>query len=410
MNKFRRLIVVIIIFEILTIGIFNYFLLYKDGGLKDRIYKVEAHRIYNEIKNKDEYAKNPEKIDLSKYDAIIKVSKFANDSTDNDYIVKEYNGVYYQIEYRSDISNKEVILINGILIVVALFITGILIYIYLKVIKPFYNMSNMTYELAKGNLTNPIKEEKSKFFGKFLWGMDMLREKLESNKQEELRYQKEKKTLLLSLSHDIKTPLSAIDLYTKALKENLYDTEEKRVEALDGISGNVTTIKNYVNEIHKISREEFLNLEVKDQEVYLKDVIEDISKYYKEKLGLLHTSFIIDEYNNILLKGDRDRIVEVIQNIIENAIKYGDGKEVGISFSEEEDYKLISIRNSGNTLDESLIPNIFDSFYRGDNTDNIQGNGLGLYICKNLMKNMGGDIYAEVANENFIVTIVVKIA
>ena len=221
---------------------------------------------------------------------------------------------------------------------------------------------------------------------------------------------KEKKTLLLSLSHDIKTPLSAIDLYTKALKENLYDTEEKRVEALDGISGNVTTIKNYVNEIHKISREEFLNLEVKDQEVYLKDVIEDISKYYKEKLGLLHTSFIIDEYNNILLKGDRDRIVEVIQNIIENAIKYGDGKEVGISFSEEEDYKLISIRNSGNTLDESLIPNIFDSFYRGDNTDNIQGNGLGLYICKNLMKNMGGDIYAEVANENFIVTIVVKIA
>lgn len=410
MNKFRKLIVVIIIFEILTIGIFNYFLLYKDGGSKDRLYKVEAHRIYNEIKNKDEYAKNPEKIDLSKYDAIIKVSKFANDSTDNDYIVKEYNGVYYQIEYRSDISNKEVILINGILIVVALFITGILIYIYLKVIKPFYNMSNMTYELAKGNLTNPIKEEKSKFFGKFLWGMDMLREKLESNKQEELRYQKEKKTLLLSLSHDIKTPLSAIDLYTKALKENLYDTEEKRVEALDGISGNVTTIKNYVNEIHKISREEFLNLEVKDQEVYLKDVIEDISKYYKEKLGLLHTSFIIDEYNNILLKGDRDRIVEVIQNIIENAIKYGDGKEVGISFSEEEDYKLISIRNSGNTLDESLIPNIFDSFYRGDNTDNIQGNGLGLYICKNLMKNMGGDIYAEVANENFIVTIVVKIA
>lgn len=410
MNKFRRLIVVIIIFEILTIGIFNYFLLYKDGGSKDRLYKVEAHRIYNEIKNKDEYAKNPEKIDLSKYDAIIKVSKFANDSTDNDYIVKEYNGVYYQIEYRSDISNKEVILINGILIVVALFITGILIYIYLKVIKPFYNMSNMTYELAKGNLTNPIKEEKSKFFGKFLWGMDMLREKLESNKQEELRYQKEKKTLLLSLSHDIKTPLSAIDLYTKALKENLYDTEEKRVEALDGISCNVTTIKNYVNEIHKISREEFLNLEVKDQEVYLKDVIEDISKYYKEKLGLLHTNFIIDEYNNILLKGDRDRIVEVIQNIIENAIKYGDGKEVGISFSEEEDYKLISIRNSGNTLDESLIPNIFDSFYRGDNTDNIQGNGLGLYICKNLMKNMGGDIYAEVANENFIVTIVVKIA
>ena len=120
-------------------------------------------------------------------------------------------------------------------------------------------MSNMTYELAKGNLTTPLKAEKSKFFGKFMWGMDMLRENLESNKQKELKLQKEKKTLLLSLSHDIKTPLSAIDLYTKALKENLYDTEEKRVEALEGISANVTSIKNYVNEINKISREKLLN-------------------------------------------------------------------------------------------------------------------------------------------------------
>ena len=409
MNKFKRLIIVIVLFELITIALFNFFLFKKDGS-KDRFYKLEAQRVYNEIKVNKEYANDPEKIDLSKYETIIKVRIFANNSTNNDYIVKEYEGVYYQIEYKQDISNKEIVIINAVLFAVAIFITGILLYIYFKVIKPFYIMSNMSYELAKGNLTNPIKEEKSKFFGKFLWGMDMLREKLEANKQEELRYQKEKKTLLLSLSHDIKTPLSAIDLYTKALKDNLYDTEEKRNEALDGILGNVTTIKNYVNEVHKISREEFLNLEVKNQEVYLKDVIEDTTKYYKEKLRMLHTNFVVDDYSNILLRGDRDRIVEVIQNIIENAIKYGDGKEVGISFSEEEDYKLISIRNSGNTLDESLIPNIFDSFYRGDNTDNIQGNGLGLYICKNLMKNMGGDIYAEVANGNFIVTIVAKIA
>lgn len=396
------------LFEIITIGIFNYFLLYKDGKTSDRFYNVEAQRIYNEIKKNSEYADHPEKIDLSKYETIVRVKVFANNSTNNDYIVKEYNGIYYQIEYKNNISNSKVFLINGILIIVAIFITGILVYIYRKVIKPFYNMSNMTYELAKGNLSNPIKEEKSKFFGKFLWGMDMLREKLESNKQEELRYQKEKKTLLLSLSHDIKTPLSAIDLYTKALKENLYDTEEKRKEALDGISSNVTSIKNYVNEINKISREDFLNLEVKNQEVYLKDIISDIIKYYKEKLGMLHTQFVVEDFSNVLLKADGDRLIEVIQNIIENAIKYGDGKEVGISFSEEEDYKLISIRNSGNTLDENLIPNIFDSFYRGDNTDNIQGNGLGLYICKNLMKNMGGDIYAEVLDDDFIVTVVVK--
>ena len=58
----------------------------------------------------------------------------------------------------------------------------VLMYVYRKVLKPFQNMSNLSYELAKGNLSMPVKEEKSKFLGRFLWGMNMLREKLEENK------------------------------------------------------------------------------------------------------------------------------------------------------------------------------------------------------------------------------------
>ena len=79
-------------------------------------------------------------------------------------------------------------------------------------------MSEVSIELAKGNLSAHVKEDKNKFFGKFLWGIDMLRENLENNKEKELQLQKEKKTLILSISHDIKTPLSAIKLYAKALK------------------------------------------------------------------------------------------------------------------------------------------------------------------------------------------------
>lgn len=88
-------------------------------------------------------------------------------------------------------------------------------------------MMSLTEELAKGNLSVPIKAEKSKFFGRFLWGMDMLRDNLESSREKELELQKEKKTIILSLAHDLKTPLSAIRLYNKALSENLYDTPEK---------------------------------------------------------------------------------------------------------------------------------------------------------------------------------------
>ncbi|SKA63384.1 Signal transduction histidine kinase [Eubacterium uniforme] len=408
MNKFRRLIFVVIIFEILMIVSFNYYLFSKNNNNTDKEYKVQAERVFNEIKTNPDYADNPESINLSRYDQIVKVSIYSEEACNNDYVVKKFNDKYYRIEYKQPNGLNGVWYINIFIIIMGLSVIGILIYIYMKIIKPFYNMSNMTYELAKGNLTTPLKAEKSKFFGKFMWGMDMLRENLESNKQKELKLQKEKKTLLLSLSHDIKTPLSAIDLYTKALKENLYDTEEKKEEALEGILANVTSIKNYVNEINKISREDFLNLEVVKQEFYLQDVINDIEKYYKEKLSLLHTVFNIEEFNNVLLRGDSNRLIEVMQNLIENAIKYGDGKTITIAFADEEDCKLISVRNSGNTLDRDQLPNIFDSFYRGSNTDNIKGNGLGLYICKNLMKNMGGDIFVEIEENDYIATVVVR--
>ena len=104
-----------------------------------------------------------------------------------------------------------------------------------------------TGELAKGNLSVPIKAEKSKFSGRFLWGMDMLRETLEGNKEKELALQKEKKTLILSLTHDIRTPLSAIRLYAKALAEEIYTTGERRTEACRGIEKNVKEIEEYVN-------------------------------------------------------------------------------------------------------------------------------------------------------------------
>ena len=149
----------------------------------------------------------------------------------------------------------------------------------------------MTEELAKGNLSIPIKAEKSKYFGRFLWSMDMLRDTLESNREKELELQKEKKTLILSLTHDIKTPLSAIHLYTKALAAGLYSTEERRLEVYRGIEKNVKDMEDYVNEITSASREDFLHLTVNQTEVYLADVMEEVRKLYDDKLGRLHTLF-----------------------------------------------------------------------------------------------------------------------
>ena len=140
-----------------------------------------------------------------------------------------YKIIYTQTDYGTWIFMDIVL---GIMFLLSVFFVC---YVGEKVIRPFQNMQNLTEELAKGNLSTPIKAEKSRFFGRFLWGMDMLRDTLESNRKKELELQKEKKTLVLSLTHDINTPLSAIRLYTRALAEGLYTEEDKRMEAYRGI-------------------------------------------------------------------------------------------------------------------------------------------------------------------------------
>lgn len=408
MNRFKKAATLIVIAEVLIIIALNVFYL-TNIRVTGRYYRVEAERIVRVLEVDETFRKNPDSIDLEKYKTIIRVSVYdPSELCNNDYVVEEVEGTLYRIEYRVLEDRSTFILMNVGMASALLLTVGVLLYIGYKVIKPFDKMSSLTEQLAKGNLSTPIKEEKSRFFGKFLWGMDMLRENLEDSKMKNLEYQKEKKTMLLSLSHDIKTPLSAIQLYSKALSEGLYDTEEKKQEALAGIQSKTDEIRGYVDEIYKLSREDFMELEVKPGEVYMKDVMDGVVAYYKDKLSVLHTEFEVEEFDNALLSADKDRLIESLQNLMENAIKYGDGRKISISFSEEEDCKLITVSNTGCTLEDSEINNIFDSFYRGSNTTNIQGNGLGLYIVKQLMTKMDGDVFASKEGENFNVTLVVR--
>lgn len=291
-----------------------------------------------------------------------------------------------------------------------LLLIGILAYVRNKILSPFAKLTNVPYELAKGNLTVPVKESRNHFFGRFVWGIDLLRENMEEQKQRELILQKENKTLLLSLSHDIKTPLSAIKLYADALRKNLYSDYGKQVEIAGKINRKVDEIEEYVSRIIAASREDFLSLEVENSEFYLLDLMENIRNYYVEKLAGQKTGFHIAEYGDCLLAGDLDRSVEVLQNIMENAIKYGDGNVIQIDFSEEENCKLITVKSSGCTLGDTELPHIFDSFWRGANARNIQGSGLGLYICRQLMRKMNGEIFAQVEDGSLLVTVVFGLA
>ena len=396
MKAFNKIFVAVIAMIILIFAVFNLLFASSDNTDSGRPYRVEINRLVFEIEQS-----GFDSVDMSGCEYVTHIEKYRDKfyDSDSDYTIREINGVLYRFDYTTDMESDKssvMLMVNIILGILSAMIIGVLIFIRIKILLPFENLTNVPYELSKGNLTCPIKEDKSRFFGRFIWGVDLLRENMEQQKQRELDLQRDKKMLLLSLSHDIKTPLSAIKLYSKALSKGLYDGREKQIEIAESINTTADEIESYVLQIITASREDFLSLEVEMGEFYLSELISKIKLYYTEKLRLIRTDFFVGSYMDRLLKGDLDRSVEVLQNVMENAIKYGDGKSIDIQISEEDGCLLITVRNSGCTLSENELPHIFESFWRGENAENEKGSGLGLYINRQLMHKMNGEIFAEI--------------
>ena len=404
MKAFNRILSVVAVAVILLFAVVN-LILATDKTNDGRLYRVEISRLVREIEANGS-------ANISECEYVTNIERYGEKfyTSDSDYIIYEINGELYRFDYNSDgYTNKTYLMggINAVLGVIAILFTAVLLYIKYAILAPFERLSSLPYELSKGNLTTPIKESKNRFFGKFLWGIDILRENIEQQKQRELEMQKEKKTLLLSLSHDIKTPLSAIKLYSAALSKNLYPDAETQHKIAENINEKADEIERYVSQIITASREDFLSLEVNVGEFYLSEIVEKITGYYSEKLALIKTDFIVGKYKNCLLSGDLSRSVEVLQNIMENALKYGDGRRVELIFPEDDECVQIALRNSGCTLSRDDLPHIFESFWRGANAENIRGSGLGLYICRQLMHKMNGEIFAEINNDIITVTTIV---
>ena len=369
------------------------------------IVKVEISRVVREITESDKIP------NVDKYSTILGIyEKGAQEDffkSENNYVIREIDNKLYRIEYFENTNSaKEMLYINIALSLFSLSILITFLYIRHNILKPYSRITTLPYELSKGNLIIPLKENKSRYFGKFLWGLDMLRAKLEESKQAELELKKEKKTMLLSLSHDIKTPLSAIKLYSKALSSGIYKEPAKQLEVYNNINAKADEIEKLVAEIMRTETEDIIAFDVKNSEFYLSAVINYINTYYSDKLT--NTDFSVAKYSDCILNGDCDRLIEVLQNIIENAIKYGDGISISIDFFDEEDCRIITVKNSGCTLEKSELAHIFDSFYRGSNVGSKKGNGLGLYICRQLTKAMGGDIFADIENNYMCVSVVCK--
>lgn len=403
MRAFKKLCIAVLTIFLILAAVFNIVML-QNREYADGQYRVEAKRLADEIAETGSY-------DLADYPHIIGV--YTGDAlyqSDEHYVIIEANGTLYRVEYTLGNDDGLCIAVNCILGILFLLVCGVFAYIWKNIIIPFGSLNDVPQELAKGNLAVPIPEQKSRFFGKFTWGVNLLREKIEDDRKKELSMQRDKKLLLLSLSHDIKTPLSAIKLNAKALARGIYSDEEKRRSAAESINARADEIEQFVSEITKAASEDFMSFEVTQGEVFLSQIITKIQARYAPQLGASGTEFVIHKYDDCIFSCDADRLAECLQNLIENAVKYGDGRRIEISFDKMDGCELITVTNTGCTLEEKELPQIFGSFHRGSNADKIQGNGLGLFICKRLMSLMGGEVYAEIHEDCFSVTLVVKLA
>lgn len=432
MKKMNRLIFLVVIGFIVFMCLVNIYLSQKNFQNAGREYRVSINRIEKAVAAfEQERQKAPGDLEelmqfagVEEYPLItglyaIELKGSTEEEVANflcpepeDYVVLATGDYYYKVTYLSDstLKGQIIILVNGIALIMLGLVLALFVYIKQKILLPFYSLSEIPYELSKGNLTIPLQENKDKFFGKFVWGMDLLRENLEENKARELELQREKKMLLLSLSHDIKTPLSAIKLYAKALSKNLYKEETKKQEIAENINEKVDEIEGFISEIVRASNEDFLHFDVNNKEFYIKEALEQIREYYEDKMALNQIVFKIGAYSNCLVYGDADRLVEVLQNIIENAIKYGDGRKIWLEINREEDEYGIMVSNTGCRLPDKELPHIFDSFFRGSNVEKKPGSGLGLYICRQLMHLMEGEVTASVVSDGEDNIMMVRVA
>lgn len=265
-------------------------------------------------------------------------------------------------------------------------ILGIL-WIEIKVVRPFEDMREFAEAVASGDLDKPLKMDKENMFGAFTESFDIMREELALAKERELQANISKKELIAQLSHDLKTPVASI----KAMSEVLSVKEDRKE-----LRGKIVAIGDKADQIDRLVSDLFTStLEELDK---LEIVTSDMESTMIERIirgadykGLIKELYIVE----CMVQCDKIRLNQVISNIIYNSYKYAN-TSIYVDSHIENDTLTVSISDKGGGVPNEELALITEKYKRGTNAVGMQGAGLGLYISKELMENMQGSL--EVAN------------
>lgn len=284
-----------------------------------------------------------------------------------------------ELDESKSIIKFSTIVLSLMLVVSETIIIGVALYIYLRVHRPFVRMKAFATHVAGGNLDIPLEMDRNNIFGAYTESFDMMREELKRSRYMEYLANMAKKDFISSVSHDLYTPITVIKSSCECLQ---LQTENPHIGI---IMQKANEMERLVSDMLTENMEESGVFRVDAQPISSTEIdkILDYADYkHRVKRGSIPSCTIL---------ADRVRLSQAIGNIIANAYKYG-GEVINIDFSLTEGYFAIRIHDNGKGVSEEELGLVTDKYFRGSNANDIAGAGLGLYIVKQCINGMQGEV------------------
>lgn len=293
---------------------------------------------------------------------------------------------------------KDMILTATIILVFTALSVGL--WIYRSIAVPLVKLKKATKNIKKGNLDFVLEVEGNDEFSQLCQDFEEMRKRLKESTEEKILMDKENKELISNISHDLKTPITAVKGYVEGIMDGVADTPEKMDRYVRTIYNKTNEMDHLINELTFYSKIDTNRIPYTFSKLNVEDYFSDCA----EELGLeMETRGIELVYANYVEKGvqviaDGEQIRRVIHNIVSNAIKYMEKPKgiIQLRVKDVGDFIQVEIEDNGKGIAAKDLPYIFDRFYRTDVSRNSSkgGSGIGLSIVKKIMEDHGGKVWA----------------
>lgn len=320
---------------------------------------------------------------LSSGEPVTAMSYILRDSAGNNFGAVRYlvsmKGMYDQL-----VMTVIIIIAAFILVVTLMAISGM--YFVSSIVNPVSDICSTTAKIAKGDFSAKIDYDYNQDeIGELCMSINNMAQQLSE-------IDKMKNDFISTVSHEIRTPLTAIKGWGETLK-NVGDNPEILNKGINIIVDETERLTFMVEELLDFSRMQNGKIKIVSEEIDLLNIINNVYEIYRQKAinENINLTLEVGEVTDITVSGDKDRIRQVIINVLDNAIKYTpDGGNVSISVARIQKYVKIVISDSGIGVSQKDLPHIKEKFYKADN--NIRGTGIGLAVADEIIKMHMGEI------------------